>query len=512
MDIRRAVLQDGHSACGNLGEIFRCFPPLSTTIHRNHSREVCRVTFSKMEPHDIHNVSTSRKERAMMKRKDAEKLWTWCIDEESRRENPDMVSGILSNTAIKDLTRDQLIVAVDNDFIRRFIEDRMLESLRVRFRELTRNEKFDLQLVVEKLDRPETPPVDETESDDAGIPCNLGNLNPKYTFRSFVVGSTNQFAHAVCQGVAKSPGTLYNPLFLYGGVGLGKTHLLQAIGNHVLTRNPAAQVIYETSEIFLNEMIDAISTGKIKRFKKKYRSADLLLIDDIQFISGKDTTQEEFFHTFNELHNSGRQIVLSSDRPPHEIQKLERRLISRFESGMVADIQVPDYELRLAILRRKAKELDVRIDDEEVLHYLASQSAGNIRQLEGNFITMVGKAQILRKEINRSLVDDILRDRPVSTTRSLSVDGILQTVAEFYALDPAQLTGKRRSRQIVRPRQVAMYLARELLGTTLDEIGRSFGGRDHSTVLHACNKMDADCQADPSLQQEVQEIRRRLEK
>lgn len=444
-----------------------------------------------------------------MKRKDAEKLWTWCIDEASRNENPDMVSGILKTTMIKDVTRDQLTVAVDSEFIRGFIESRMLDLLREQCRELTKNDRFEIQLVVEKVVRDDEPPA---EVETPAVPQRShGNLNTKYTFRNFVVGNTNQFAHAVCQGVAKTPGTLYNPLFVYGGVGLGKTHLLQAIGNFVLDKNPAANVVYETSEFFLSEMIDALSTGKIKRFKKKYRSADVLLIDDIQFISGKETTQEEFFHTFNELHNSGKQIVLSSDRPPHEIQKVERRLVSRFESGMVADIQAPDYELRMAILKRKAKELNVSIEDEQVLHYLAIHGASNIRQLEGTFITLVGKAQVLRVEVTKELVDDILRDRPATNVRVVTIDTVLQAVTDYYGVDRGQLVGKRRNRQVVRPRQVGMYLSREVVGATLDEIGQHFGGRDHSTVLYACNKMDEDCQGDPNLQQEVAEIRRRLE-
>lgn len=444
-----------------------------------------------------------------MKRKDAEKLWTWCIDEVSRNENPDMVSGILSTTMIKEVTRDLLIVAVDSEFIRGFIESRMLELLREQCRELTKNDQFDIKLVVEKVSRDEEPPA---EVEVAATPQrNQGNLNSKYTFRNFVVGNTNQFAHAVCHGVAKSPGTLYNPLFVYGGVGLGKTHLLQAVGNFVLEKNPGASVVYETSEFFLSEMIDALSTGKIKRFKKKYRSADVLLIDDIQFISGKETTQEEFFHTFNELHNTGKQIVLSSDRPPHEIQKVERRLVSRFESGMVADIQAPDYELRMAILKRKAKELNVHIEDEQVLHYLATHGASNIRQLEGTFITLVGKAQVLRIAVTKELVDDILRDRPASNVRIVTIDTVLQAVSDYYGVDRGQLTGKRRNRQVVKPRQVGMFLSREVVGATLDDIGQHFGGRDHSTVLYACNKMDEDCQGDPNLQQEVAEIRRRLE-
>lgn len=445
------------------------------------------------------------------RRREAENLWRWYIDSIRKEEpNAEMLDGILRLSGIKEAGDERIVIRVENDFIRGWIEDRLLDSIKASFRKMAERPDLDVQLVVE----PQAPvPADDAEIDE-GEPRPKGTparprLNPKYVFDHFVVSSSNQFAHAVCLATGKAPGKQYNPLFLYGGVGLGKTHLLQAIGHRVLEKTPEASVVYVSCEEFLNEMIDALSTGKLKRFRKKYRTADVLLIDDIQFIAGKEQTQEEFFNTFNELHNSGRQIVFSSDRPPHEIQRVEKRLISRFESGMVADIAPPDYELRVAILKKQADAARFTVDD-GIFAYIARKVVFNIRQLEGALIKLIGYVQVLNKKVTPELVDEVLAGYSQSVPKRLTIDGIIKSAADYYGVTPADLVGKRRQKGIVRPRQVAMALARELTGATLGEIGERFGGKDHSTVLYACEKVNGELRTDPSFKGEVDEIRARI--
>jgi chromosomal replication initiator protein len=311
-------------------------------------------------------------------------------------------------------------------------------------------------------------------------------LNPRNTFESFVVGPNNEIAHAASLAVAQSPAKTYNPLFIYGGVGLGKTHLMQAIGQFVLGKKKNTKVIYLSSELFINEFIDAIQHSNLVKFRKRYRQADVLLIDDIQFLSGKERSQEEFFHTFNTLFDGHKQIVLSSDRPASEIANLEHRLVSRFEWGLTAELQPPDVETRIAILRKKARGMSIKLSD-DVFDFLANRIRSNVRRLEGALMRVASFASLSGKELTRDVIEHLLKDILQEEARhSITIEQIQRRVAEHFDVRLADMTSKRRPANIAFPRQVAMYLARELTKASLNEIGEAFGGRDHGTVLHAC--------------------------
>src|ERR1700720_4282350 len=311
-------------------------------------------------------------------------------------------------------------------------------------------------------------------------------LNPRNTFESFVVGPNNEIAHAASLAVAQAPARTYNPLFIYGGVGLGKTHLMQAIGQHVWAKKKTTKVIYLSSELFINEFIDAIQHSNLVKFRKRYRQADLLLIDDIQFLGGKERSQEEFFHTFNTLFDGHKQIVLSSDRPASEIANLEHRLVSRFEWGLTAELQPPDVETRIAILRKKARGMSIKLPD-EVFDFLANRIRSNVRRLEGALMRVASFASLSGKELTREVIEHLLKDILQEEARhSVTIEQIQRRVAEHFDVRLADMTSKRRPASIAFPRQVAMYLARELTKGSLNEIGDAFGGRDHGTVLHAC--------------------------
>ncbi len=311
-------------------------------------------------------------------------------------------------------------------------------------------------------------------------------LNPRNNFESFVVGSNNQIAHAACLAVAQAPARTYNPLFIYGGVGLGKTHLMQAVGQFVWSKKKSSRVMYLSSELFINEFIDAIQHNTLVKFRKRYRQADLLLIDDIQFLGGKERSQEEFFHTFNTLFDGHKQIVLSSDRPASEIANLEHRLVSRFEWGMTAELQPPDVETRLAILRKKAHTLQIKLND-EIFQFLANRIRTNVRRLEGALMRVASFASLSGKELTQDNIEHLLKDILMEERRqTVTIEQIQRKVAEHFDVRLADMTSKRRPASIAFPRQVAMYLARELTKSSLNEIGDAFGGRDHGTVLHAC--------------------------
>jgi chromosomal replication initiator protein len=311
-------------------------------------------------------------------------------------------------------------------------------------------------------------------------------LNPRNTFESFVVGPNNEIAHAASLAVAQAPARTYNPLFVYGGVGLGKTHLMQAIGQYVWAKKKNVKVIYVSSELFINEFIDAIQHSNLVKFRKRYRQVDLLLIDDIQFLGGKERSQEEFFHTFNTLFDGHKQIVLSSDRPASEIANLEHRLVSRFEWGLTAELQPPDIETRMAILRKKARGMQIKLQD-EVFQFLASRIRTNVRRLEGALMRVASFASLSGRELTKEVVEHLLKDILQEEARhSITIEQIQRRVAEHFDVRVADMTSKRRPASIAFPRQVAMYLARELTKASLNEIGEAFGGRDHGTVLHAC--------------------------
>lgn len=321
-------------------------------------------------------------------------------------------------------------------------------------------------------------------------PRHIG-LNPKYTFESFVVGSSNRFAHAASLAVSESPAKTYNPLFIYGGVGLGKTHLMHAMGNHMSQKSSKTKILYISSEEFTNQLINAIQNRSTQKFRQRYRYLDILLVDDIHFIAGKESTQEEFFHTFNALHDAHKQIVISSDRPPKEIQALEERLVSRFGWGLVTDIQAPDFETRIAILKKKSEKETIHVPD-DVFYFLGENIRTNIRELEGALIRVVAYAKLVSKNISVDLAKEVLRGMITEEEKKIGVGLIQKKVAEYFSISLQDMKTKKRTQTIAYPRQIAMYLSRDLTNLSLPEIGLYFGGRDHTTVIHACNKVEKD--------------------
>lgn len=331
-------------------------------------------------------------------------------------------------------------------------------------------------------------------------------LNPKYVFDTFVVGNSNRFAHAAALAVSESPAKAYNPLFIYGGVGLGKTHLMHAISHYIIEHNSHLEICYVTSEKFTNELINAIKDDQTEEFRNKYRKKDILLVDDIQFLVGKERTQEEFFHTFNTLYESNKQIVISSDRPPKDIPTLEDRLRSRFEWGLITDIQAPDYETRIAILQKKAQMEGFFLPDDTIA-YIASKIKSNIRELEGALNRVIAYASLNNFEVTTDLAAEILKDTlPRPKPKKITVSTIQKIVANFFGIKTEDLKSKKRTRSIAYPRQIAMYLARELTDLSLPRIGEEFGGRDHSTVHHACYKISTDFMNDDTLQEQINQL------
>jgi chromosomal replication initiator protein len=332
-------------------------------------------------------------------------------------------------------------------------------------------------------------PVGDEGLDGLEEPGDRGGLSGRYSFDTFIVGASNQFAHAACRAVAEMPSRSYNPLFIYGGVGLGKTHLMHAIGHYVLTHAPSLKLTYISAERFMNEVINAIRYDRILEFRERYRGVDVLLVDDIQFIVGKERTQTEFFHTFNALHDAQKQIVLSSDCPPHQISELEERLRSRFEWGLIADIQPPDLETKIAILRRKAESEGVELPGDVAL-FIAGRIKSNIRELEGSLIRLLAYASLTGHEISMSLAQEVLRDVLRNDERAVTIDIIQKFVADYYQLKLAELKSRNNSKSVAMPRQVAMYLCKSLTSSSLPEIGKSFGGKHHSTVIHSIRKVE----------------------
>ncbi len=347
------------------------------------------------------------------------------------------------------------------------------------------------------------PPEETTDENDP-------RLNPKYTFETFVVGSGNRFAHAAALAVAETPAEAYNPLFIYGGVGLGKTHLMQAIGHFIHQEDPSKRILYMTSESFTNQMISAIQQKKTYEFRERIRRADVLMVDDIQFIAGRESTQQEFFNTFNELHNDNKQIILTSDKPPKDIQRLEERLCSRFEWGLVADIQRPDVDTRVAILREKIQRENIQVPD-DVLQLIAGKIDSNIRELEGGLTRLVAYANLVKEPITIDLCERALKEIfDQRKYKQVTAELIMQTVSDFYGLTIGDLTGPTRKREITVPRQIAIYLTREMTGMSLPQIGTVFGGRDHTTVLHSCKTIEANIKNKSNVSSMVEEIKQRV--
>ena len=404
-----------------------------------------------------------------------------------------------------ELSDDTFTIAAPNDFARAWIGGHFLELIKAAVREATGKE-LEIKLTVRR--RPRLQPAAATAQRPKPT---YTDLNPKYTFDSFVIGSSNRFAHAAALAVAEAPAQAYNPLFIYGGTGLGKTHLLQAISQYIAEHSGGLTVHYVTSETFMNAFINSLRDKRIEGFKQRYRTYDLLLIDDIQFFEHKESIQEEFFHTFNSLYEAGRQIIISSDRPPRSFPTLEERLRSRFEWGLITDIQPPDLETRIAILRKKVKTDGTHIPDPQILTFIASRISSNIHELEGALTRVVAFSSLTGRPITVELAQDVLQDVfPQGDSGQVSIDRIQDLVSQRFSLTRKQLCGDRRSQNIVYPRQVAMYLSRELTDASLPKIGREFGGRDHTTVIHATSKIARLIKEDRSVYNLVQELTARI--
>ena len=421
------------------------------------------------------------------------------------------VTKISYETWIKDLElqsmeNNTIVLVAHTQFQKDSIMSRYYDLFKNTFKYLT-NKEWEITVV---LNETEEGGEQSSSVQPEHYTQNLNsNLNPKYTFESFVVGNNNRFAHAAALAVAEAPATSYNPLFLYGGVGLGKTHLMHAIANEILVHNKNTSILYVTSEKFTNQLINAIKDNKNEQFRNKYRNIDVLLIDDIQFIAGKERIQEEFFHTFNALHESGKQIVISSDRPPKDINFLEDRLKSRFEWGLIADISNPDYETRLAILRKKA-QLDNIIIDDDILSNIANKIDSNIRELEGTLNKLIAKASLINSPITMEMAEKAINDVVTQQEKILSIELIQETISKYFNISVNDLKGIKRSVDVTFPRQIAMYLCRNVAGQPLTVIGAKFGKRDHTTVLHACNKIENEVKENPSTKRIVDSVKNLL--
>lgn len=375
------------------------------------------------------------------------------------------------------------------------------------------NHTYDIAFILEKDANKDNSLNAAAPNYSYNINYENANLNPKYKFDTFVVGSNNKLAHSASLAVAESPGQVYNPLYIYGGAGLGKTHLMHSIGHFILEQNSDMKVLYVTSENFTNEVIDCIRSGdaiKMNKFREKYRTVDVLLIDDVQFIIGKESTQEEFFHTFNTLHSAGKQIILSSDKPPKDMETLEERFRSRFEWGLITDIQPPDYETRMAILKKNAEIYHKEIDN-EVLKYIAENIKSNIRELEGAFNKIIAFSKLNKVDINLAYAEEALKDviypdKPKEITPSLIID----IVSEHFGVNPEDITSKKRNSEFVLPRQVVMYLCRELTDTSLTNIGKLLGKKDHTTVIHGINKITEEINSNEDLKNKIEVIKKKI--
>ena len=414
---------------------------------------------------------------SLKERVDAKNFEIWFGPTRAVREDPDL---------------QVITVQVPNKYFKYWLSENYQSQLQDTLKELGLG-NHDVEFVLDSE-------LEEVESAaDLNQPCASAsecNLNPKYTFGPFVVGGSNQFAHAAALAVAERPSKAYNPLFLYGGVGLGKTHLMHAIGHYIMSRRPQTRLVYMSSERFMNELINSIRYDKTLQFREKYRNIDVLLMDDIQFLAGKERTQEEFFHTFNALYDAQKQIVISSDCPPRGIPTLEERLHSRFQWGLIADIQPPELETKIAILRKKA-ELEGVVLPDDVAFFIGQNIRSNVRELEGSLIRLIAFSSLTGQTIDLPLAEKVLRNLAEQNARVISVDHIQRVVADQYSLKPAELKAKDNSRRITEPRQVAMFLCRELTDSSLPEIGRAFGGKHHTTVLHSIRKVEERLGKDP---------------
>jgi len=447
---------------------------------------------------------------------DLKKLWKQICDELQQVISAEAVKRWFAPMQIESLNDDVLTLKAENKIYKYWIEENYLQQLQaIANRRLETSLKICFKLPEEEITTPvksgkTSAPVEKETRTRSHESAPRHGLNPRNTFESFIVGANNRFAHAAALAVAQAPARTYNPLFLHGGVGLGKTHLMQAIGQQIVLQKKHLRVTYVTSEQFANEFITAIQHNDLAKFRKSYRQVDILLIDDIQFLAGKERCQEEFFHTFNSLFDGSKQVVLTSDSPPNEIVNLEKRLTSRFEWGMTTELQPPDLETRLAILRHKLDHMPEKLSD-EVQQFIAENVKSNIRRLEGALTRAAAFASLHGRSISIDQLSVLLRDLLQQETRATaSVDSIQRKVAETYDIRHADMTSKRRPANIALPRMVAMYLSRKLTGLSLSEIGDAFGGRDHGTVLHAQRTIEQKMKADPKLRQTVSYLSEKL--
>ncbi len=441
-------------------------------------------------------------------------LWETALLEIQEKINKPSFETCLKLIKPVSLQQNTFFLSVPNDFTKNWIESRFSGIINDAVNTVTKD-----KLVVQFITTPASPEdsqeknikmhVTETEKKPAKTKYSTW-LNPKYTFESFVIGDSNSFAHAASLAVAETPSKAYNPLFIYGGVGLGKTHLMHAIGHYVLANSFNYNVVYTSSETFTNEFINAIRDNKTVSFRNKYRNIDVLLIDDIQFLAGKEQTQEEFFHTFNALHENNKQIIISSDRPPKEIPTLEERLRSRFEWGLLTDIQPPDLETRVAILRKKAKQENCEIPN-EVIYFIADQVNSNIRELEGAFIRVIAYSSLSERNMCIELAKEALKDLVASKKENkVTIKLIQQITSDYYNVSLQEMIGKKRNKSLSLPRQIAMYLAREMTEESFPHIGGEFGGKDHTTILHGYNKIKKEMETNPNLRSNVENLKRKI--
>lgn len=445
---------------------------------------------------------------------DLSDLWTKTLDRMKKELMKPSFETWLRNTKPLALYDDTMVIGVQNEFFRDWVEQRYSSLIKRALAEIMERD-VELRFVIPPAMEVSDPGDTDLSTSDLDLYAANGDslgrpLNPRYTFETFVVGNSNRFAHAAALAVAEAPAKAYNPLFIYGGVGLGKTHLMQAVGHFVLLHSPGMRVVYLSTETFTNELINAIRDHKTAEFRNRYRNSDVLLVDDVQFLAGKETTQEEFFHTFDALHAAAKQIVISSDRPPKEISTLEDRLRSRFEWGLISDIQPPDLETRIAILKKKAHIEKLNIP-EDVMQFIATQFESNIRELEGALIRVVAYSALSNSKITLDLAASALHDMlPVNRPTKVTVELIQNVVADHYGIGVDELNMKKRNRSVAFPRQVAMYLCRELTDLSLPKIGESFGGRDHTTVIHACEKISSAIRDDSVLRSVIQNLMGRI--
>lgn len=447
-----------------------------------------------------------------------EELWVTVLKEIEKKVSKPSFETWLKNTKAIEFNQDMLTVIVPNEFAQDWLEGTYTDFIHEILFNITGSHlkvKFITPSDSEEKTEDEDTDLKQEKSSFIDMKQKQPNkrtmLNPKYTFDTFVIGTGNRFAHAAALAVAEAPAKSYNPLFIYGGVGLGKTHLMHAIGHYVREHNPHTNVVYLSSEKFTNEFINAIMDNKAGHFRNKYRNVDVLLVDDIQFLAGKEQTQEEFFHTFNTLHEENKQIIISSDRPPKEIPTLEERLRSRFEWGLITDITPPDLETRIAILTKKAKAEGLIDIPNEVMLYIANQIDTNVRELEGALIRVVAYSSLVNQDIDTALAIEALKDIiPNNKPKKLTITAIQEAVGEKYNVKLEELLAKKRTKSIAFPRQIAMYLSRELTDLSLPKIGEEFGGRDHTTVIHAHTKIIKEMNNDTNLAREIEDLKEKL--